>query len=278
MARKGKKGSGTPRKPKKPLKRKKKGKRKVNRYIAIRSAVSKYCREQYSKPCPEKEMNRIYWELKNRYGDVPIGRVLTEMDVILGNKDRDELPAELIWMQWYNLSHLLFRADGLYFRADDDIVLDLTAMGMDRFEGKYGEMGLIYRDKIYPTLRMRTYEAENNGWAASPQPAFGFNIDKSDVKGRKFVWEIEQTYIPQEELDNYQWRDSMATAATRKIPQKGVSSDAVRLAELRKEINAQREDALTRIDRMIDMGVITKAEYKKYYDDIMEKYNRGGVV
>jgi hypothetical protein len=29
---------------------------------------------------------------------------------------------------------------------------------------------------------------------------------------------------------------------------------------------------------MLEMTVITKEEYKKYYDDIMEKYSRGGVV
>ena len=277
MARKTPKGNNTPKKGKKPANQKKKTKGRVNRYIAIRSAVSKYCREQYNKPCPEKEMNRIYWELKDRYDDVPVGKVLAEMDVLIGQKDRDELPAEMVFVQWYNMANLLFRADGLFFKSDDDIELDLSAMGMGTFKGKYGEMNTLYRDKVYPTLRMRTYEAEDNGWSASPQPTFLFDNEKSDVKNRNFVWTIEQSYIPQDDMDDYVWRDGVGGAAKR-IPQKGVKSDEVRLTELKKEINAQRESALNRIDKMLEMGVITKAEYKKYYDDVMEKYNRGGVV
>lgn len=277
MAKQNSKGKNTPKKRKKSANQKKLGKNRVNRYIAIRSAVSKYCREQYNKPCPEKEMNRIYWELKSRYDDVPVGKVLAEIDILIGQKDRNELPAELGFVQWYNMSNLLFRADGLFFRSDDDIELDLSAMGMGKFSGKYAEMSDIYRNEIYPTLRMRTYEAEDNGWSASPQPTFLFNEELSDVKNRKFVWELEQSYIPQEEMDDYDWRDGKG-GSMKKVPQKGVKSDEVRLAELRKEINAQRESALNRIDKMLEMGVITKKEYKSYYDDIMEKYNRGGVV
>jgi len=278
MAKQNSKGKNTPKKGKNPANQKKKTKGRVNRYIAIRSAVSKYCREQYNKPCPEKEMNRIYWELKDRYDDVPVGKVLAEMDVLIGQKDRDELPAEMVFVQWYNMGNLLFRADGLFFKSDDDIELDLSAMGMDTFKGKYAEMSEIYRNDIYPTLRIRTYEAEDNdGWSASPQPTFIFNEELSDVKNRKFVWTMEQTYITQEEMDNYEWRDGDGSAPKR-IPQKGIKSDEVRLAELRKEINAQRESALNRIDKMLEMGVINNKEYKAYYDDIMKKYNRGGVV
>ena len=278
MAKQNSKGKNTPKKGKNPTNQKKKTKGRVNRYIAIRSAVSKYCREQYNKPCPEKEMNRIYWELKDRYDDVPVGKVLAEMDVLIGQKDRDELPAEMVFVQWYNMGNLLFRADGLFFKSDDDIELDLSAMGMDTFKGKYAEMSQIYRNDIYPTLRIRTYEAEDNdGWSASPQPTFIFNEELSDVKNRKFVWTMEQTYITQEEMDNYEWRDGDGSAPKR-IPQKGIKSDEVRLAELRKEINAQRESALNRIDKMLEMGVINNKEYKAYYDDIMKKYNRGGVV
>jgi len=278
MAKQNSKGKNTPKKGKNPANQKKKTKGRVNRYIAIRSAVSKYCREQYNKPCPEKEMNRIYWELKDRYDDVPVGKVLAEMDVLIGQKDRDELPAEMVFVQWYNMGNLLFRADGLFFKSDDDIELDLSAMGMDTFKGKYAEMSQIYRNDIYPTLRIRTYEAEDNdGWSASPQPTFIFNEELSDVKNRKFVWTMEQTYITQEEMDNYEWRDGDGSAP-KMIPQKGIKSDEVRLAELRKEINAQRESALNRIDKMLEMGVINNKEYKAYYDDIMKKYNRGGVV
>ena len=265
----------------KPAKRKSKakGKRKVNRYIAIRSATSKYCKENYGKACPEKEMNRIYWELKARYGDVPLKSVLDEMDVILGNKDRDSLPDDLILFSWFHIEYLLFRADGLFFSADDDITLDLSNMGMGVFEGKYGEMPLIYRDEIYPTLRGRTYEAESNGWSASPLPTFNYNSKASSVKNRKFVWGMEQTYLDQKELDGYAWQDNGQRSSPMKtIPQAGVSSDAVRLAELQKDINAQREDAFNRVDRMLDMGVITKEQYKGYYDDIMSKYAKGGIV
>ena len=280
MARKKKITTPKKGKPSKARKSKKKGANsKVNRYIAIRSATSKYCRENYGKSCPEKEMNRIYWELKARYGEVPISSVLDEMDVILGNKDRDALPDDLILFSWFHIEYLLFRADGLFFRADD-IVLDLSNMGMGLFEGKYGEMPLIYRDEIYPTLRGRTYEAEANGWSASPLPTFNYNAKASNIKKRKFVWGIEQTYLDQKDLDTYVWQDNgqRSTITPQAIPQKGVAADAVRLAELQKDINAQREDALNRVERMLDMGVITKAEFKKYYDDIMQKYAKGGVV
>lgn len=262
----------------KASKKKKSGKpRKLNRYMAIRSAVSKYCRETYGKPCPNKEMNRIYWELKARYDDVPIEKVLDEIDFLLSEKDSEGLPTDATKFDWFNLDTLLFRSDGLYFHSGDRIVLDMRSMGLGIVEGLYGNMPLIWLNDIYPTLRGRTYEAEANGWSASPLPAFIFDKEASDVKGRKYVWRLGQSYVEQDYLDAYVWQDN-ATGSSRGVPQADVPRDAVRLEELKTENAKLRAAELLGLKEMYNDKVFTREEYAAMVKEVYGKFAKGGVV
>ena len=286
MAKKSSKGK----KPKKRLlvpkvnvksvrKRKKsvKGKvRKTNRYLQIRSAVSKYCKDTYGKPCPQKEMTRIYREMKDRYKEIPIDKVLDEIDFILGNKDRDKLPDALVTFDWFDLESALLRGDGLFFKSDDDIELDLSSMDLGVFNMKHGELALVYRDEIYGNLRNRTYEAEEVTGIGSPVPKFILDSDALGGKGknRKFVWRLQDSYG----LENYDWGSrKFEPRKGRTIPQKGVDKE-VRLKEAQVKINSQREAALNRIDMLLEKGVINNKQYLEKYDEVMKKYESGGII
>ena len=100
-----KKGKSTPKKSKKALKVRKKvsttkstgKKRRKNRYNAIRSAVSRYCKDTYGVPCPDKELNKIYNELKGRYSAKEwtkdykvVNEIIDKIDYYLRNKDVGE--------------------------------------------------------------------------------------------------------------------------------------------------------------------------------------------
>ena len=266
--------------------------KKVNRYIAIRSATSKYCREMYGKPCPNAEMNRIYWELKARYDEVPIGEVLKGMDRFLGHKDSHTVPEEVLAFPWFSLESLMYRGDGLFFHSDDTIIMDFSALGMGVLNTSYGNLPWEFRDNFYTALRMRSHEASDNPLfvgGSDSIPYLIFDKSKSNVDGRVFFWGLSQGFATQEVIDSHTWVDAPIEYSrepkTATIAQNAVSSDAIRMKELevqtnelRVKANAQREEALKRIDRMIEMGVITKEQYKGYYDDIMEKYARGGVL
>ena len=284
-------------KPKKAIKTKSTKKkiskpRKVNRYIAIRSATSEYCREVYGKPCPNAEMNRIYWELKARYSEVPIGEVLKGMDKFLGHKDDSKVPEEVLAFPWFSLESLMYRGDGLFFKSEDTIIMDFSSLGMGVLETTYGNLPWEFRDNYYTALRSRSHEAMDNPTFAGGSdviPYLIYDNSKSNVEGRIFYWGLSQGFATQDVVDAHTWVDAPIEhgreAKTATIEQNPVSSEAIRMKELevqtnelRVKANSQREEALKRIDKMIDMGVITKEQYKGYYDDIMDKYARGGVL
>ena len=276
------KGKAKPLKKKKPSKKKKGKIRKPNSYFAIRSAVSKYCREKYGKPCPEKEMRRIYYDVKRRYfPETPLSEILVEIDSILSNKDSNSVPPNTLSFPWYEIENQIFRGDGLFFRADDTIILDLSLVDMGIFETAFAELPVIFRE-VYPTFRRRTYEIEAQGFAASPMPEFLYNEEASNIEERKFEWDLVGNFtIP---ID-FTFTDTYTSAPKmrRSIPQKGVKADEIRLKELEVESlkaqverNKQKQEEFDRIERMFSMGVITKEQFKDYYDDINKKFNVGG--
>ena len=231
-------------------------------------------------------MRRIYYEVKRRFlPDVPISEILLKIDKVLSNKDGDTLPANVIAFPWYDIGTTLFRGDGLFFRADDTIILDLTSIDMGVVETTFAELPLTYWDDIYPTLRMRTYEVEARSLAASPMPEFIYDSSKSNIKDRVFHWNMTVDFVIP---DGFVFEDTYSTSPNRikGIPQKGVKSDEIRLKELELKSseaqikrNEQRKEEFDRIERMFTMGVITKEQFNSSYDEIFKaQFNKGGDV
>jgi hypothetical protein len=172
---------------------------------------------------------------------------------------------------------VLFRGDGLFFRTDDTIILDLNALDMGIVETKFGELSIVYRDEIYPTLRNRTYEAEAKNLAPSPMPEFMYRPDKSSIKDRRFTWELTTNFVIPEGF-TFEGTFTSAPQKLRTIPQKGVQSDVVRLEELKKENAILRASELDKIKKLYDDKIITREMYAQLVKVVYDKFSRGGDV
>lgn len=253
--------------------------RKPNSYFAIRSAVSKHCKEKYGKPCPEVEMRRIYYDVKRRFfPETPLQVILDEIDLILSNKDSSKFPPNLRAFPWYDVESQLFRSDGLFFRADDKITLNLEILQMGIFETTFDEFRILYREKVYHILRNRTYEIEAKNLAPSPMPEFMYKPEQSSLKDRSFVWSLTANFnIP----DGFVFEDiygSRPSGGVKVIPQTGIVSDAVRLAELKKENAILRAAELQELKLMYQDKVFTREEYATMIKAVYDKFALGGIV
>jgi hypothetical protein len=272
------KGKVKPLKKKKPTKKKKGKKRAPNNYFQIRSAVSKYCKEKFGKPCPEKEMRRIYYDVKRRFfPNTPISEVLSDVNAILSNKDGDKVPANVLAFPWYDIEDTLVRGDGLFFRADDSITLDLSVLDMGVIETTFGELPMVYRDEIYPTLRNRTYEIEARNLAPSPMPEFTYNSKASNIEERKFVWGLKADFNRPKGFV-FEGTYTARPQGMRSIPQKGVKSDAVLLEELKNKNAELRAKELSNLKQLYDDKIITREEYAQLVKGVYDKFSLGGVV
>ena len=258
------KGKPTP-KPKKASKRGKKvvsKKRKSNPYNQIRSVTSAYCREKYGKPCPNTKLNSIYRDLKKKYKNVPVERVIEQVEIYIDGLEQSVAP-ELITssdgtfgggLEWFYLEDLVANKNLNYFKPKDKLTFDLGLVDEGKLTTTYKNFPKFYRDNIYPLLN------EKKGLRESPVPVFRLDAAKTDPTSRKFVWELEGNLAEED------------TIKPKVIEQKGVPlSDKVRTDEARtKALELLREDYKD--------GVFTKEEYKSERQKIMNKYNKGGKI
>lgn len=290
-----KKGKSTPKKSKKALKVRKKvsttkstgKKRRKNRYNAIRSAVSRYCKDTYGVPCPDKELNKIYNELKGRYSAKEwtkdykvVNEIIDKIDYYLRNKDVGEdapFPDFSRSIDWFTLIDKLIREDGLYFQPDDTIVLRTGDMDLGNYEVEHQNLDELYYEELYNKLRSREYEMTRLTGKGSPVSSFEFNPDDSDVSGRRFVFDMDMGHgLAEEDLD---WSEDFKKGEA--IPRPKAPKDVLESkgsASEQLELSRNRKEELERIDKMLEMTIITKKEYKKYFDEIMKRYGKGGKV
>ena len=259
-----KRGKPTP-KPKKASKRGKKvvsKKRRPNRYNAIRSATSKYCKEKYNSRCPNTKLNAIYRELKKKYDKVPLEKVLEKVDTYIDNIERSVAPeivtADDAGLEWFYMEDLVSNKNLKYFKPKDKLTFDLGLVDEGKFTTTYKNFPKFYRDKLYPILNQK------KSIRVSPVPVFKLNTAKTDPSSREFVWDLEGNLAEED------------TIKPKVIKQRGVESDLSPKEKL--EASRLREKALDRLDKRFDAGIFTKEEYKKKYEEIMNKYNKGGTI
>ncbi len=255
-----KRGKPTP-KPKKASKRGEKvvsKKRKPNPYNQIRSVTSAYCREKYGKPCPNTKLNSIYRDLKKKYKNVPVERVIEQVELYIDGLEQSVAP-EIVsgddsGLQWFYMEDLVSNKNLKYFKPKDKLSFDLGLVDEGVFTTTYKNFPKFYRDKLYPILNQK------KSIRVSPVPVFKLDAAKTDPTSRKFVWELEGNLAEED------------TIKPKVIEQRGVPlSDKVRTDEARtKALELLRDD--------YNDGIFTKEEYKSERQKIMNKYNKGGKI
>lgn len=306
-ASKGKGGKKTPKKNKKPTvvgkkpttSKKPKQKRKRNRYNAVMSAVSKYCKDTYGIPCPRDEMNRVYNDLKSRHTAEEwskdykvINDVIQRLDYYIRYKDADSdapMPSFNRSVDWFNIIDKLMREDGLYFKEDDTIVLRMGDLDLGDYEVKHKDLDELYYHELYNKLRSREYEITSKTGKGSPVSSFVFNEGASDVGSRKYVFDIDighdltkderswsETFTQGQSIPMPESPESILSGSP--MPSVGGNGDELKVLQLKKDLAELRHKDIDNLNKMLEMTIITKGQYKAEYDKIMSKYGKGGQV
>lgn len=248
--------------------------RKPNRYNELRKVVSKYCLERYNHRCTNDELNRVYRAIKSRYFDKkkspPLREIIRNIDVILEFKDKNSLPTELMYLQWFSVVESLATQDGLFFKPNDEITLDFSDIGMGVTKVKHKDLAKVYYDEIYPQMRdlIKLVENEKGLNINSPVPELEFN-QKSNQKGRKFEWKLNLDVDNQSIVDDVLGKSK--PKPTMKKAKAPTQSDIVKR-------NEQRNKALEMLQKDFDKGIFSVEEYKKEREIIMNKYQQGGKI
>jgi hypothetical protein len=191
-----------------------KTKRTPNKYFLVRKAVSEYCKSNYNRKCTNEEINEIYRNLKLRYFDVDKKRQLSpdeiarEIDKKLAYRNVVSMPVIFRGFDWFNLLPLLVSNDGLFFKEDDMIILNLTSVGMGVYEVPYWNLEEYWNDDLYPDFSDYLNQVEGtSGRKVSPPPYFVFDNTDTDYDKRRFVWRLDMErdsnvpVLPLDELD-----------------------------------------------------------------------------
>jgi len=275
------KAKGRPAK-KRPAKRKgTKKTRKPNRYNQLRKAISQYCLRKYNYRCSNDDINRIYRELKRRYFDVDPKKQVSpselakNIDTVLGFKDENDVPLDLRTFNWFDLETFLREQDGLFFKKGDKITLDLSSFGAPvTFEIQ--DLGVAYRDEVYPTVRQGIDEYEQQfGQRPSPPPYFEFDEEASDSKKRRFIWRLEvdagAQAIAQPPSEPTGPSKEGETSSASEPPEGQETEEILRLRKEAAQAETERNQsrlALIREGReLLSEGLITKAEFKSMFLD-----------
>jgi hypothetical protein len=222
------------------------------------------------------------------------GKTNEEKVDLLAFKNDESVPLQFLEMDWFNAPSF-FNNDGLFFTNEDILRFDLTSIGRGVVEVYYSEFNKVYRDEIYVwvTQDIEDYE-KKNGQMLSPVPKFILNEQMTDIENRIFEWTFESddlgidlgatqegrekvtgikdTSLPTEAEAKAQKEEDMArekqeSAPPRKLSKKELDIKKIEAetenlkakAELQKaETEAQNTDM-----KKIEMGLMTKAEFKK---------------
>ena len=258
--------------------------RKPNRYNEIRKVVSKYCKERYNHSCTNAEMNRIYSEIKARFFDKgkspPLREIIRNIDVILEFKDKNTLPSELMFFQWFSVDEALGTSDGLFFNADDTIILDFSAFGIGEFKMKHKDMSRIYYDEIYPEMRkmIKEVETEKGKELMSPPPELEFD-NKSNQKQRIFRWSFNLDENLESVIDDVLEKQGKKTKRKKKskvLPSATPKPETQPSNQVKR--NEQKIKALELLRKDFDDGIFTVEEYKKERSKILDTFKKGGQI
>ena len=186
---------------KRPAKRKAaplKAKRVQTKYDVVRGIVADYCKRNYGRRCSREESKQIYQALKLRFFDkdiktkITLEQIKSDIDKVLAFKDKTSPPDTTTQpFPYFELIIRLYDNDGGYFREDDTLIFDLTAIGEGKVKTPYAELPYSYKTDIYERIRGYVEDVESaTGKKFSPQPEFVYDADKSNLEKRLFVWKL----------------------------------------------------------------------------------------
>ena len=104
------------------------------------------------------------------------------------------------YFPYFELIIRLYGNDGGYFREDDTLIFDLTAIGEGKVKTPYAELPYAYKTEIYERIRGWIVDVKDEGVLESDnQLQFVYNADKSDVEKRLFVWKLSLDAVDNKE-------------------------------------------------------------------------------
>ena len=194
--------------------------RKKSSYDIIQSAISKYCKERYSrlmasnelsaeekkkirKTCTKEEIKEIYNSLKGRFlkdakgikgrskDVISPSEIASKIDSILGYYGAIDIPLQLREpIEWYYIIDYLLNNDGLFFKENDILIFNCSTLDLSlgQYEVFYKDVDTELGDTMYVDLRQ--FIDENPEYDNSPIPEFVLNEEMSDIENRTFVWDL----------------------------------------------------------------------------------------
>lgn len=273
-----------------------------NRYRFTLHYLSKYCTEQYGKPCSKKELDEMYNEIKNRYYDVseknqlPPEEVIKKIKEFVANRNvAGHPPAALQILNWFDIEGLFTKKDGLFFHRDDTIVLDFSVMGMDVYQFPYADLKQVYKDQIYRPMidRLEELKVKYGKEINSPLPELNYDKGRSDIKSEKrtFTWILIHQGLSEQmgddEVDEEEEEDdTQGIPSPGKIPSKDpkdkltdfqkmeLENKRSELALKKEELDLKREELSIKRDevrqsernddiKLLERGIMSDAFFKK---------------
>jgi hypothetical protein len=195
---------------KRPAKRKAnviKAKRVQTQYDIVRGVVADYCKRNYGRRCTREESKQIYQALKLRFLDkdrktnVTLEEIKTDIDKVLAFKDKSSPPdTATLPFTYFEVVSRLYDNDGGYFREDDTLIFDLTAIGEGKVKTPYAELPYAYKTDIYERVRGYVLDVKDEGITFSDnQLEFVYDADKSNEEKRIFVWKLSLDAVQDKE-------------------------------------------------------------------------------
>ena len=218
------------------------------------------------------------------------GKTNEEKVDLLAFKDTNGVPTQFFDFEWY-FAPSFFNNDGLYFKSDDIPRFDLTSIGRGIKEIYYSEFNAVYRDDIYQwiTEEVEGFESESGkGYYGR----FKLNEQATDIENRIFEWTFEgqdEGQVPTQEgrekvtgikdkslpteaeakaqKEEDKAREKQESAPPRKLSKKELEIKKIEAetenVKAKTELQKAETEAQNTDMKKIEMGLMTKAEFKK---------------
>jgi hypothetical protein len=213
-----------------------------SRYDVVRKIIAEYCQRNYGRRCTRKESQEIYQSLKTRFlgkdsgKQISLNEIKADIDKVLAFRNSSTPPTSVILpMPYYDVVTRLYNNDGGFFREDDTLIFDLSAIGEGKVKTPYGELAYAYKTDIYERVRDYISDVEATGIKVSPPPEFVYDADKSKEEKRIFVWNIN--------FDNVTDKEELFTGEEIKEQQDEIERNEEVIAEKVDEVIADSVNA-----------------------------------
>lgn len=282
--------------------------KRTNRYILITKSIRDYCLRRYGIKCPNEDVIAIYNQLKSRYQKdwekkdksikkkfVTPADIANNIDAYLANKDLIDAqpPLDLQQVWWFEIEGKFQQRDNLFFKPDDDFVLDFSSVNMGVHKIKFKELPSFYRNNLYATMRVLIEEVEAQLQRdLSPPPSLVYDAKNSDVKGRLFYYELDpsdmngyfnptidrtekmgDTLITDDDDKEVETKIEEQSTKDKTGKTKNVTNKEQKLRE--RELKIQ-EDKLTQEElatdmKLVDYELMTKKEFRDKWSEYMKR-------